>query len=98
MLNDQADEIHELRRKAAEVHAEIERRVDALVITAFSESESSCSERDLVERLRAVGFELSAKDAYPLLARLASEGRLQREGPRYRAIRPEVLQRQLTKK
>jgi hypothetical protein len=95
MLSEQVDEIHELRKKAAELHDEIERKVAALVISALAQEDRAFSERDLVAALHGAGFELPVKDVYPLLTRLANDQLIKREGPRYRAIRPGVLNRQL---
>jgi hypothetical protein len=95
MLSEQVDEIHRLRKKAADLHDEIERKIAALVIAALGQEDKTFSERELVTALGKAGFELPVKDAYPLLTRLANDQRIRREGPRYRAIRPDVLNRQL---
>jgi hypothetical protein len=46
MLSEQVDEIHELRKRAAELHDEIERKVAALVISALSQEDRAFSERE----------------------------------------------------
>jgi hypothetical protein len=94
-LSEQVDDIHDSRKRAAELHDEIDRKVDALVIAALGQEDKAFSERDVVECLGAAGFELPVKEAYPLLTRLANDNKIGREGPRYRAIRPGVLNRQL---
>jgi hypothetical protein len=61
----------------------------------LGQEDKAFSEREVVERLGKAGFELPVKDAYPLLTRLANDNKIRRECPRYRSIRPEVLNRQL---
>jgi hypothetical protein len=97
MLEKKVKEIDSLRRKQAEIGLEIQRKIDALVISAVNEStdEAGLSERDLCVLLHEAGFELPVKEAYPLLTRLADEKRILRKGPRYLGIRPDVMSRQL---
>jgi hypothetical protein len=97
MLQKKVEEIEALRRKQAEIGLEIQRKIDALVISVVSEGtdEAGLSERDIVVRLHSAGFELAMKEAYSLLTRLVAEQRIQSKGPRYVGIRPEVMKRQL---
>jgi len=96
MVRTQADEIHRLRKRLAALNDEVQRKIDGLVISVLAEdTERTFSEHDVCQALRAVDFELAAKDAYPLLTRLAREQRIQSEGPKYRGIGPGVLKRQL---
>lgn len=96
MLRDQVDEIHQLRRNLAELEAEIDRKIDALVISVVSEhGEKTFSERDIAVALQAAGFEIALKDVYPLVTRLVSAMVIERTGLSYKAIRPAVMKRQL---
>lgn len=96
MLCDHVNELHALERKFADLEDEISRKKDAIMIALLSEHpEKAFSEAEVANALQEAGLDFRVKDAYPILARLANDTRIRREGLRYRAIQPDVLQRQL---
>jgi hypothetical protein len=97
MLKKMVTEIEELHRRHAEIERTIQKKLDALVIqvVADCEDDAGLSERDVCTALAKAGYDLHARDAYPLLKRLADERKIQMRGIRYAGLRPEVMKRQL---
>lgn len=90
----QAGALSPAERAAAE--HELARRIEAALIEALSQAhDRAFTEVEVKAALGEAGLVLDATSLYAVLKQLVDERRIRREGLKYRAIHPDVLDRQL---